>query len=175
MSISAFQIREHMAVVGSDGGHVGTVDRIEGERIKLTREDDPDGSKQHHHFLPLSAVMSVQDGKVRLNVVARQAKAMAVSGGASESGSSLGATTEKLASKVQDAAGQAFDAARSRVEGAARQASDWADDAYGQASTVARDLTGTVNRTVEEQPMVALLVAGAIGFSLGLLIGSMRR
>jgi len=29
-------IRQHMEVVGSDGRHVGTVDRIEGRRIKLT-------------------------------------------------------------------------------------------------------------------------------------------
>src|ERR687890_2862276 len=44
MSGHAGQVQEHMEVVGSDGGHVGTVDHVEGDRIKLTRKDDPDGS-----------------------------------------------------------------------------------------------------------------------------------
>ena len=43
-------IREHMEVVGSDGGHVGTVDYLDGPaRIKLTRDDSLDGM---HHFIP---------------------------------------------------------------------------------------------------------------------------
>src|SRR5215218_453919 len=49
----AQQIREHMEVVGSDGGHVGTVDKVEGDRIKLTKKDDPDGTGAHHHYLSL--------------------------------------------------------------------------------------------------------------------------
>jgi hypothetical protein len=68
------QIREHMDVVGQDGAHVGTVDRIEGDRIKLTKQDDPDGTGQHHHFLPVSVVDSVNDNTVRLNCPADEAK-----------------------------------------------------------------------------------------------------
>jgi hypothetical protein len=30
------EIKEHMEVIGADGVHVGMVDRIEGNRIKLT-------------------------------------------------------------------------------------------------------------------------------------------
>lgn len=67
MSGMAMQIQEHMEVVGSCGNHVGTVDKVEGERIKLTKKDDPDGG-QHHHFLPLSAVASVEGGKVKLSM-----------------------------------------------------------------------------------------------------------
>ena len=33
------EIREHMAVVGSDGQHVGTVDKLERGRVTLTRGD----------------------------------------------------------------------------------------------------------------------------------------
>ena len=33
------KIREHMEVLGSDGQHVGTVDKVEGQRIKLTKSD----------------------------------------------------------------------------------------------------------------------------------------
>lgn len=75
----ASQIQEHAPVIGSDGGHVGTVDKVEGDRIKLTRQDDPDGSGQHHHFIPLSNVASVQNGEVVLSVPTEQAKSMAAS------------------------------------------------------------------------------------------------
>ena len=76
-SVLAAEVREHMAVVGSDGGHVGTVDKIEEDRIKLTKQDDPDGSGQHHHYLPVSAIASVGDGEVRLSMEADRAKALA--------------------------------------------------------------------------------------------------
>ena len=77
----AQQIREHMEVVGSDDGHVGTVDKIEGDRIKLTKRDDPDGTGAHHHHLPLDAVASVSGDRVRLNMPAQQAKQAALGGG----------------------------------------------------------------------------------------------
>ena len=45
-------IKEHMEVIGADGVHVGTVDRMEGGRIKLTKKDSGEGShKGHHHFI----------------------------------------------------------------------------------------------------------------------------
>jgi hypothetical protein len=37
----SMDIREHMEIVDSEDKHIGTV---EGERIKLTRTDSPDGS-----------------------------------------------------------------------------------------------------------------------------------
>ena len=49
------QIREHMEVIGADGVHVGTVDKVEGERIKLTKLDSGQGAhKGHHHYIPSS-------------------------------------------------------------------------------------------------------------------------
>lgn len=66
------QIKEHMEVVGSDREHVGIVDKVEGERIKLTHHDSQAGGK--HHFLPLSAVTSV-DEFVTLTMTADEAKA----------------------------------------------------------------------------------------------------
>lgn len=83
MSGQQGMIQEHMEVVGSDGGHVGTVDRLEGERIKLTRQDDPDGTRQHHHALPLSLVAAVEGGQVRLSLPADQARHRAVMSGSS--------------------------------------------------------------------------------------------
>ena len=83
MSAHAAQIREHMDVVGNDGDHVGTVDKLEGDRIKLTKRDDPDGSGQHHHFVPVSAVESVNDNQVRLNMPADRARRVATTTGTS--------------------------------------------------------------------------------------------
>ena len=60
--------RTHMEVIGADGVHVGTVDKIEGDRIKLTWRDSGEGShKGHHHFLPLSLVAEVEGRTVRLS------------------------------------------------------------------------------------------------------------
>ncbi|HEY0234476.1 MAG TPA: DUF2171 domain-containing protein [Afipia sp.] len=62
------RIKEHMEVIGADGVHVGTVDRIVGSRIKLTKEDSGVGShKGHHHFIDLGLVADVEGEKVRLS------------------------------------------------------------------------------------------------------------
>lgn len=59
-------IREHMEVVGADGVHVGTVDRVEGGRIKLTKHDS--GSHgDHHHFIAGALVAAVEGDRVRLS------------------------------------------------------------------------------------------------------------
>lgn len=69
--ISASKIREHMEVVGSCGNHLGTVDRIEGNSIKLAKNDPEAGGQ--HHWLPLDWVDSV-DQTVHLNKDCGQAK-----------------------------------------------------------------------------------------------------
>jgi hypothetical protein len=60
------RIKEHMEVIGAGGVHVGTVDRVESNRIKLTREESALG-KGHHHFIDLGLVADVEDNKVRLS------------------------------------------------------------------------------------------------------------
>jgi hypothetical protein len=61
-------IREHMEVIGADGVHIGTVDRVEGSRIKLTKEDSGQGSHQgHHHYISMALVAEVEADKVRLS------------------------------------------------------------------------------------------------------------
>ena len=63
-------IKEHMEVIGADGVHIGTVDRIEGNRIKLTKNDSGEGShKGHHHFVDRSLVAEVEGNKVRLSAI----------------------------------------------------------------------------------------------------------
>jgi hypothetical protein len=62
------EIREHMEVVGADGVHVGTVDGIEGDRIKLTKADSGMGLHEgHHHYIPASLVAEVEADVVRLS------------------------------------------------------------------------------------------------------------
>lgn len=60
------QIREHMEVIGADGVHVGTVDKVEGGRIKLIRADS--GSHDdHHHYISGGLVAAVEGDSVRLS------------------------------------------------------------------------------------------------------------
>ena len=66
--INASEIREHAEVVGADGFHVGTVDRVEGGRIKLTRNENDPGHQGHHHFVSLSNVEGIEGGRVKLSV-----------------------------------------------------------------------------------------------------------
>jgi hypothetical protein len=64
-------IREHMEVIGADGVHIGTVDRVEGNRIKLTKQDSGQGTHQgHHHYISTALVAEVEGDKVRLSASA---------------------------------------------------------------------------------------------------------
>lgn len=67
-------IREHMEVIGADGAHLGTVDRVEGDRIKLTKADSGMGRHEgHHHYVPLPLVAEVEGERVRLSATAETA------------------------------------------------------------------------------------------------------
>jgi len=73
----AGQIREHMAVIGADGVHLGTVDHVDGDRIKLTKADSGMGGHQgHHHYLPLGLVADIEGDTVRLSANADVAYGM---------------------------------------------------------------------------------------------------
>ena len=62
------QVREHAEVVGADGVHVGTVDKVDGDRIKLTKKDSGQGSHEgHHHYISGGLVASVEADTVRLS------------------------------------------------------------------------------------------------------------
>jgi len=65
------RIQEHMEVVGSDGQHVGTVDHVEGDQIKLTRKDPAAGGQ--HHYLSADRVRTVSD-RVELDCPADEAR-----------------------------------------------------------------------------------------------------
>lgn len=58
------QIHEHANVIGADGVHVGTVDHVDGDRIKLTKTDSGD---RHHHWISGGLVAAVDGDTVRLS------------------------------------------------------------------------------------------------------------
>src|SRR5690606_4574219 len=64
------RVSEHMEVVGSDGKHVGTVDKVRGDRIILTKSDENAGG--HHHSIPCGWIDRVED-KVTINKTAEEA------------------------------------------------------------------------------------------------------
>ena len=66
------QVREHMEVLGSDEQHVGTVDRVAGDRIILTKSDPEAGGT--HHSLPCTMIDRIEEQKVFLDVDAEAAK-----------------------------------------------------------------------------------------------------
>jgi hypothetical protein len=57
-------ICEHMEVVDADGQHVGIVDKVDGDRIRLTKKDALD---PQHLFVDKSQVAGVEGNKVRLS------------------------------------------------------------------------------------------------------------
>jgi len=62
------QIKEHMEVIGADGAHIGTVDHLEGDRIKLTKKDSGEGAhKGHHHYISTASVADIEGNQVRLS------------------------------------------------------------------------------------------------------------
>jgi len=75
MVVDLSSIQEHAEVIGADGVHVGTVDHVDGDRIKLTKKDSgaqvegATGSHEgHHHYISKGLIAEVEsDGRVRLS------------------------------------------------------------------------------------------------------------
>ncbi len=85
---------------------------------------------------------------------------------------------EGRARRAQGAAEDHFDRARRSVRRAADDAADYArdtyEDAYDRSSRALRHGNGGVVGQVAEYPLASLLIAGAVGFGLGLLVNATR-
>lgn len=66
------QIREQMEVVGSDDQHVGTIDKVAGDRIILTKSDPDSGGV--HHSISCHYVDRVEGERVVLEWTADEAR-----------------------------------------------------------------------------------------------------
>ncbi|MGE5953025.1 MAG: DUF2171 domain-containing protein [Qipengyuania vulgaris] len=62
------RIKEHMEVADNRGMHVGTVDAVQDDAIKLTKSDSSDDI---HHFLSLEDVDKIDDNRIYLKESAR--------------------------------------------------------------------------------------------------------
>lgn len=58
------KIKSQAEIIGADGVHVGTVDHVEGDRIKLTKRDSSD---HRHHFISVGLVAEIEGAKIRLS------------------------------------------------------------------------------------------------------------
>jgi hypothetical protein len=68
LNIMIENIGEGMEVIGADGVHVGTVDKVEGRRIKLIKADSGLGAHEgHHHFISAGLVAGIEGDRVRLS------------------------------------------------------------------------------------------------------------
>lgn len=98
MADMSMEIKEHMEVVGSDGEHVGTVDKLEDNAIKLTRTDSPDGK---HHRIEMDMVDTIEDGKLVLMQRASEVKSQW--GQMGESG--MGAGSDSMTNTADEMSG----------------------------------------------------------------------
>jgi len=71
MMNSPENIRTHMKVIGADEEPVGTVDKVEGNRIKLAKSDPQAGGK--HHYIPTDWVETIEGDQVQLRQNAQEA------------------------------------------------------------------------------------------------------
>ncbi len=62
------EIKKHMKIIGKEGAHIGTVDKVEGDRLKLTKNDSPTGHEGHHHYIDRQLVGAVEGDIVKLSV-----------------------------------------------------------------------------------------------------------
>jgi hypothetical protein len=57
-----------MEVIGADGVRIGTVDRLEGNRIKLKKSGNSAAHQDHHHYIEIGFVADIEsDQTVRLS------------------------------------------------------------------------------------------------------------
>jgi hypothetical protein len=72
--INASAIQTGMEVIGADGVHVGSVERLEGDRIKLAKKDSGQGSHEgHRHYISTALLADIYGGRIRLSANANVA------------------------------------------------------------------------------------------------------
>lgn len=78
-------------------------------------------------------------------------------------------TVTKAKGKLEHAAGDLVGDAKTQAEGMFDEWSGRAQATYGKARDAARDGTDAVRSFTEDRPLQSLLLAGLIGFGIGLM------
>ena len=92
-------------------------------------------------------------------------------------GDLVGSKNDSVEGRFREAQGSAenlYGQAKDAVRHAADEASDYAEDAYENGGHYLRQGRRAVSHQVEESPLIALMIAGAVGYGLALLIHSRR-
>lgn len=76
-----------------------------------------------------------------------------------------------VAGEIEDAVGALAGDAKTQVEALASQANATAEHVYDEARDQVRGAAASVATSVQQQPLIALLVAGLIGCIAGYLLG----
>lgn len=97
-------------------------------------------------------------------------------------GDAVGSDRDSLEGRYREAEGKAqrlYGQAKETVRDVADDLGDYASDAYDRVSrhggTYLRDGRERVQSQVGENPFLALLIAGAVGYGLALLVNNSRR
>ncbi len=77
---------------------------------------------------------------------------------------------DDLAGQVQEGIGNLTGDGTMEARGAAKQVAGQAQKAYGQAKEQVRETGQQLANQVEQQPIISVMVAGVVGFALGLLV-----
>lgn len=89
----------------------------------------------------------------------------------------VGSNRDSVEGRFREAHGKAQDAfgeAKDKLTDVADDVSGYASDAYDRSGEYLRDGSRAVSAQVEENPLVALLIAGAVGYGLALLLHARR-
>jgi uncharacterized protein YjbJ (UPF0337 family) len=86
----------------------------------------------------------------------------------------IAGSAKEWAGKAEGAVGDIAADTDTQAAGRVREAAGKVQDLYGQAKDAAREATesaAAIAKMVQDNPLGSLLIAGAIGFGLALLIG----
>ena len=92
-------------------------------------------------------------------------------------GDLVGSRNDSVEGRFREAQGSAenlYGQAKDTVRQVAEDATDYAEDAYENSGHYLRQGRRAVSHQVEESPLVALMIAGAVGYGLALLLHSRR-
>jgi hypothetical protein len=135
-------VREHMEIIGADGVHVGTVDKVEGDRIKMTKQDS--GSHgDHHHYIPAGLIAGIEGNQVRLSATGANATLFEEEEGGEPLGEQSAFNWKTVGLGIAAVAGVAAAAGAYVIQGRRSENEPRANDSAGRSTTRSRRSAGS--------------------------------